>query len=104
QALDIILQSKGLGMRKTGNVIWIAPQAEILAKEREELEAKQAIRTLEPVRTQSFRLNFAKAADVASQLTTAVGTGDTQVRILSRQGSVFAEPRTNQLFVTDISS
>ena len=104
QALDIILQSKGLGMRTTGNVIWVAPQSEILAKEREELEAKQVIRGLEPVRTQSFRLNFAKAEDVAKQLTTAVGTGDNAVRILSRQGSVFAEPRTNQLFVTDIAS
>lgn len=104
QALDIILQSKGLGMRKTGNVIWIAPQTEILAKEREELEAKQTIRTLEPVRTQSFRLNFAKAQDVATQLTTAVGTGEQEVRILSKQGSVFAEPRTNQLFVTDIAT
>ncbi len=103
QALDIILQSRGLGMRKTGNVIWIAPQSEILAKEREELEAKQAIRTLEQVRTQSFRLNFAKAAEVATQLSTAVGSGESQVRILSRQGSVFAEPRTNQLFVTDTS-
>jgi type IV pilus assembly protein PilQ len=104
QALDIILQSRGLGMRKTGNVIWIAPQSEILAKEREELEARQTIRTLEPVRTQSFRLNFARAEEVATQLTTAVGTGDAQVRILTRQGSVFAEPRTNQLFVTDIAS
>jgi len=104
QALDIILQSRGLGMRKTGNVIWIAPQTEILAKEREELEARQTIRTLEAVRTQSFRLNFARAEEVATQLTTAVGTGDAQVRILTRQGSVFAEPRTNQLFVTDIAS
>jgi len=101
QALDIILQSRGLGMRKTGNVIWIAPQSEILAREREELETKQTIRTLEPVRTQSFRLNFAKAAEVAAQLSTAVGSGEAQVRILSQQGSVFAEPRTNQLFVTD---
>jgi type IV pilus assembly protein PilQ len=104
QALDIILQAKGLGMRKTGNVIWIAPQTEILAKEKAELEGKQQIRALEVVRTQSFRLNFARAADVASQLTTAVGTGEAQKRILSSQGSVFAEPRTNQLFVTDISS
>jgi type IV pilus assembly protein PilQ len=104
QALDIILQAKGLGMRKTGNVIWIAPQTEILAKEKAELEGKQQIRALEVVRTQSFRLNFARAADVASQLTTAVGTGEAQKRILSNQGSVFAEPRTNQIFVTDISS
>ncbi|WP_425505900.1 type IV pilus secretin PilQ [Tepidicella baoligensis] len=104
QALDIILQSKGLGMRTAGNVIWVAPQAEILAREREELEAKQVIRGLEPVRTQSFRLNFSRAEEVAKQLTTAVGTGDNEVRLLSRQGSVFAEPRTNQLFVTDIAA
>ncbi len=104
QALDIILQAKGLGMRKNGNVIWIAPKEEILAKEKTELESQQQIRTLEPVRTQSFRLNFAKADDVAKQLSASVGTGENAVRILSRQGSVFAEPRTNQLFVTDISS
>ena len=104
QAMDIILQAKGLGMRKTGNVIWVAPREEILAKEKAELEAQQQIRTLEPVRTQSFRLNFAKADEVAKQLTTAVGTGDSAVRLLSKQGSVFAETRTNQLFVTDIGS
>ena len=104
QALDIVLQAKGLGMRKTGNVIWVAPQAEILAKDKSELEAKQQIQVLELPRTQSFRLNFATAEDVAKQLTTAVGAGDSQVRILSKQGSVFAEPRTNQIFVTDIGS
>ncbi|MDO9610530.1 MAG: type IV pilus secretin PilQ [Serpentinimonas sp.] len=104
QALDIVLQAKNLGMRRTGNVIWIAPRTEILAKEREVLEAAQAIRGLEPVRTQSFRLNFARAQEVAAHLTTAVGSGESEVRILSRQGSVFAEPRTNQLFVTDIAS
>ena len=104
QALDIILQARNLGMRKTGNVIWIAPKEEILAKEQAELAARQQIQTLELPRTQSFRLNFATAADVAKQLTTSVGSGESQVRILSKQGSVFAEPRTNQLFVTDISS
>ncbi|BAO80127.1 type II secretory pathway, component HofQ [Serpentinimonas raichei] len=104
QALDIVLQAKNLGMRSTGNVIWIAPRTEILAKEREVLEAAQAIRGLEPVRTQSFRLNFARAQEVAEHLTTAVGSGENEVRILSSQGSVFAEPRTNQLFVTDIAS
>jgi type IV pilus assembly protein PilQ len=104
QALDIILQARNLGMRKTGNVIWIAPKEEILAKEQAELAARQQIQTLELPRTQSFRLNFATAADVAKQLTTSVGSGESQVRILSKQGSVFAEPRTNQLFVTDVGS
>lgn len=97
QALDIILQAKGLGMRKSGNVLWIAPKDEIAAKEKLELESQVAIQNLEPVRTQSFQLNYTKAADIAAQLT---GTGS--ARILSTRGSVIAEARTNQLFVTDV--
>jgi type IV pilus assembly protein PilQ len=100
QALDIILQAKGLGMRKAGNVLWIAPKDEIAAKEKLELESRAQIQTLEAVRTQSFTLNYAKAADVAAQLT----TGPVANRVLSPRGSVLAEPRTNQLFVTDIPS
>lgn len=97
QALDIILQAKGLGMRRSGNVLWIAPKDEIAAKEKLELEANAAIQNLEPLRTQPFQLNYTKAADIAVQLT---GTG--AARILSARGSVIAEPRTNQLFVTDV--
>ena len=100
QALDIVLQAKGLGMRKTGNVIWIAPKDEIASKEKLDLESRVAIQSLEPVRTQSFQLNYTKAADIAAQLTLGVGAA----RMLSARGSVIAEPRTNQLFVTDISS
>lgn len=103
QALDIILQAKGLGMRKTGNVLWIAPKDEIAAKERVDLEARNSIQSLEPLRTQSFQLNYTKAADIAVQLT-AGGGGNSSARILSARGSVIAEPRTNQLFVTDIAS
>ena len=69
QALDIILQAKGLGLRKSGNVILIAPKDELNAKEKVDLEAKQQIAALEPVRTQSFQLNYAKAEDVANGLT-----------------------------------
>ena len=69
QALDIILQAKGLGLRKSGNVILIAPKDELNAKEKVDLEAKQQIASLEPVRTQAFQLNYAKAADVANGLT-----------------------------------
>ncbi len=100
QALDIVLQAKGLGMRKNGNVIWIAPKDEIAAKEKLDLESRAAIQSLEPLRTQSFQLNYTKAADIAAQLTTGTGPA----RILSTRGSVIAEPRTNQLFVTDIGS
>ena len=103
QALDIILQAKGLGMRKSGNVLWVAPKDEIASKEKLDLESVAAVQGLEPLRTQSFQINYAKAAEIAAQLT-AGGGGPTAARILSARGSVIAEPRTNQLFVTDIPS
>ncbi len=110
QALDIIMQAKGLGMRKSGNVLWIAPNDEINAKEKAELEAKAAIQNLEPLRTQAFQLNYTKAADIANQLTSSGtggsggGSGGSSARILSQRGSVIPEPRTNQIFVSDIPS
>ncbi|MEP7100155.1 MAG: AMIN domain-containing protein, partial [Burkholderiales bacterium] len=110
QALDIILQAKGLGLRKSGNVILIAPKDELNAKEKVELEAKAQIAALEPLRTQAFQLNYAKAIDVATGLTgQAAGQsgggggsngGSTTSRILSPRGSVIYEARTNQLFVS----
>jgi type IV pilus assembly protein PilQ len=103
QALDIILQAKGLGMRKTGNVLWIAPRDEINAKEKLELESVVALQNLEPLRTQSFQMNYTKAAEIAAGLT-AAGGGANASRILSARGSVISETRTNQLFVTDIAS
>jgi type IV pilus assembly protein PilQ len=107
QALDIILQAKGLGLRKSGNVIWIAPKDELAAKEKVDLESKQQIAALEPVRTQSFQLNYTKAEEVAKGLTgQASGQGGSGAasRILSPRGSVIYETRTNQLFVSDIPS
>jgi type IV pilus assembly protein PilQ len=106
QALDIILQAKNLGMRKSGNVIWVAPKDEIATKEKLDLESMTAVQNLEPVKTQSFQINFAKASEISAQITGggAAGTGVAAARILSARGSVIAEPRTNQLFVTDIPS
>ena len=106
QALDIILQAKGLGLRKSGNVILIAPKDELAAKEKVDLEAKAQIANLEPVRTQSFQLNYTKAEEVAKGLSGqgTSGGGGTASRILSTRGSVISESRTNQLFVSDIPS
>jgi type IV pilus assembly protein PilQ len=104
QALDIILQAKGLGVRKSGNVLWIAPKDEITAKEKQELEAKTSLQSLEPVRSQAFQLNYSKAAEVAAQLNASTGSGQNATRILSPRGSIVAEPRTNQLFISDIPS
>jgi len=109
QALDIILQAKNLGLRKSGNVILIAPKDELNSKEKIELEAKKQIAELEPLRTQAFQLNYAKVQDIANGLTgSSTGTGGSsggnQSRILSTRGAVVFETRTNQLFVTDIPS
>jgi type IV pilus assembly protein PilQ len=101
QALDIVMQIKGLDMRKNGNVILIGPKDELLTKEKLELEQKAAIAELEPLKTESFQLKYQKA-DTFKKL---FGTEDTTTnRILSKRGSVLTEPRTNQLFITDIAS
>ncbi len=102
QALDIILQARGLGMRKTGNVLLIAPKDELAAKDKLDLESRNAIQSLEQVRTQDFKLNYAKAEDIAKGLLGSGAAGAT--KILSARGSVISETRTNQLFVTDIPS
>ncbi|WP_296467951.1 type IV pilus secretin PilQ [Rhodoferax sp.] len=107
QALDIILQAKGLGLRKSGNVLWVAPKDEIAAKEKLDLESVVAVQNLEPLRTQAFQINYGKASDIAAGLVAAgsgPGQGVTPSRILSSRGSVIYENRTNQLFVTDIPS
>jgi len=98
QALDLILQTRGLDMRKNGNVVWIAPRDELATKEKLNLESQQQIGELEPVRTESFQLNYAKAVDVATLL------GNDKQRILSKRGSALTDVRTNTLFVQDVPS
>lgn len=108
QALDIIMQAKGLGVRKSGNVLWIAPKDEIYTKEKLDLEAKKQIQELEPLRTQAFQLNYAKAVEIAGRLSgsgsSSGGASGSNSRTISARGSVFHEQRTNQIFVTDIPS
>ncbi len=113
QALDVIMQAKGLGVRKNGNVLWIAPKDELAAKEQAELESRKKVAELEPLRTQSFQLNYAKAEEVAKGLlgTSGGGGGSSGAaggaaasRILSPRGTIVYETRTNQLFVSDIPS
>jgi type IV pilus assembly protein PilQ len=98
QALDIILQSKGLDMRKNGNVVLVAPRDEIAAKEKLELEARSQIADLEPLRSEAFVVNYQKAEDVRKLLT------DDKQRLLSKRGTVAVDPRTNQLFVQDTAA
>lgn len=95
QALDIILQSKGLAMRKSGNVILIAPSDELATKEKLALEAKQQIEELEPLYTESFALKYQKAQNFLNVF------NDAKQRILSKRGSAVVDPRTNTLFIQD---
>lgn len=99
QALDIIMQARGLDMRKSGNVLWIAPKDELLTKERLELEQRAQISELEPLVTETFQMNYQKAENFRQVfgLDGQAGRGN----ILSRRGSASVEPRTNKLFVTD---
>ena len=95
QAMDIIVKNKGLAIRKTGNVIMVAPSEEVAAKEKLQLEAIQQIEDLEPVHTEVFTLKYMKADALKSMLT------DPKQRILSKRGSAVTDPRTNTVFVQD---
>lgn len=95
QALDIILQSKGLDMRKTGNVIWIAPRDELATREKLALESRAQISDLEPLRTESMQVNYQKAADFQKLL------ADPTQKMLSKRGSAVVDVRTNTVFVQD---
>ena len=98
QALDIILQSRGLDMRKNGNVIQVAPREELAAKEKIDLTARQEISELETLRTETFQLNYIKAEAFKKIFT------DDKQRILSKRGSAVLDERTNQVFVQDTPS
>src|SRR5438477_6676728 len=98
QALEIILQTRGLDSRRSGNVIWIAPRDELATREKLQLEAQQQISDLEQTRTETFAMNYQKAADVQKLLS------DPTQRILSKRGSAVVDTRTNTLFVQDTPS
>ena len=113
QALDIIMQTKGLDMRKNGNVVLIAPREELALKEKQQLEAQKDISELEPLVSESFQLNYIKAQDLLNLITTnrqqqfGMGAGQTattggQGSFISKRGVAMVDPRSNILFVQDI--
>jgi type IV pilus assembly protein PilQ len=98
QALDIVMRTKGLDMRREGNVMFVAPAAEIAAREKELLTARQQVQQLAPLRTEYLQINYAKAQDLA----TLIKSGD-KSSLLSERGSVAIDERTNTLLLQDTS-
>mgnify|MGYP000754045259 CR=1 FL=1 len=99
QALDIILKTKGLSMRQTGNVIMVAPTQEIAAQEKLELESRQQIQELAPLRSEFIQVNYAKAADFAALL-----KSEENNLLTAERGSVTVDERTNTLLVQDTAA
>ncbi len=108
QALDIIMQTKGLDMRKNGSVVLIAPREELALKEKQQLESQLLISDLEPIVSESFQLNYTKASDLQKLISTnrSDGSGGTggQGSILSKRGVAMVDPRSNILFVQDTAA
>jgi type IV pilus assembly protein PilQ len=97
-AFDTLLDVNNLAMERHGNVIWVAPAAELAARERQRFEAHARAADLEPLASRTFELHYAHAEDVRRLL-----TGSGTQRVLSKRGAVTADPRTNLLFVTDLA-
>ncbi len=108
QALQVVLQAKGLAARQEGRVVWIAPMDEWLQREKKLLESQAALDGVSPLQMAAMRLQYARASEVAQRLqglTPGAGASIAGVpggRWLSARGSVMAEPRTNQLFISDV--
>nr|WP_313099144.1 type IV pilus secretin PilQ [Moraxella sp. CTOTU48717] len=104
QALDIILKSKNLDKRVNGNVIWVAPAAELAKQEADELKAQQEKKVLDPLRTEYIRLNYAKAENVRTLIEAGRATSDRSsgsTSLLTDRGTVTIDSRTNTLIVKD---
>jgi type IV pilus assembly protein PilQ len=107
QALELVLKSKGLDKRQSGNVLLVAPAAEIAERERQELESRQQLQELEPLSTEFIRVRYAKAQDVFALISGGTGTGgeaagSTVKSVLSARGSAVVDERTNSIILTDI--
>ncbi|PIE39430.1 MAG: type IV pilus secretin PilQ [Gammaproteobacteria bacterium] len=101
QALELVLKTKGLDKRQIGNVLMVAPAAEIAERERQQIEANKQIAELAPLRTEFIRIRYAKADEVVKLFEAGSEDGGT---LISPRGSVTVDPRTNSIIVTDTTS
>lgn len=98
QALDIILTTRSLDKRRNGNVMLIAPASEIMAREKKELESKEEVKKLAPLRSDLIQINYAKAIEIANLIKDKSNT------LLSSRGTVSVDARTNTIWIQDTSS
>ncbi len=109
QALDIVLKTKGLDKRVQGNVLLVAPAAELADQERAQLENLQEIAELAPLRTELIKVKYANASDIVA-LFSSQGNGDqnnageTAAGVVSDRGSILVDDRTNAIIVTETPS
>jgi type IV pilus assembly protein PilQ len=101
QALELVLRTKGLDKRQVGNVLMVAPAAEIAERERQEIEANKQIAELAPLQSEFLRVRYAKAADMVALFKAGSEEGGSMI---SPRGSVVVDPRTNSLIVTDTAA
>ena len=98
QALELILKTKGLDQRQVGNVLLVAPAAEIAAREKQELENQKQISELAPLRTEFIQIRYASATELFELFNSSNSSGQS---MLSDRGSVIVDERTNAIILTD---
>ncbi len=101
QALELVLKTKGLDKRQVGNVLMVAPAAEIAERERQQIEANKQIAELAPLISEFIRIRYAKASEVVGLFQAGSEEGGT---LISSRGSVIVDQRTNSLIVTDTAA
>jgi type IV pilus assembly protein PilQ len=99
QALELVLKTKGLDKRQVGNVLMVAPAAEIAERERIEVENNKQIEELAPLQTEHIRIRYAKAEELNTLFQS--GDGENSDSVLSSRGSVMVDQRTNSLLITE---
>jgi len=102
QALDIVLKAKGLDQRREGNVLLVAPIAEIAERERMEIEAGRQLQELAPLSTEYIRIRYADASQLF-ELLTSTGSTEDSPGLLSPRGSAIVDQRTNTIVLTDVA-
>ncbi len=102
QALELVLRTKGLDKRQVGNVLMVAPAAEIAERERQEIEANRQIAELAPLQTEFIRVRYASAADIVALFDS--GGAEGTASLISPRGSVIVDERTNSLLITDTAA